>query len=158
MKVLLGFSFGHRGPEPGTSNEAIAKVIHRLAPERIIVQWEIGTALQRLGMVADQEIFTHRDPDRYLGTREVARQMAEKLERTRTIGEEIGVIAHPAHLPRCVRALARCGVRADPFVAEIPYDPRSHQVWTRSPILFRLHELIASPLSFLARQTARTLF
>ena len=142
MKVVLGFSFGHRGQEPGISNEAIARAIRDFAPDIISVQWEIGKALRRLGVSPDHEVLTHHKEGQYLDTEEVARQMKEFLQSSNLIGKDIYVAAHQGHLPRCIRILKSFGIEAKPLVARIriPYDPKSHQVWTRSPIIFHVRE------------------
>lgn len=141
MKIVFGFSFGHRGQEPGISNEAIARAIRDFAPDIISVQWEIGKALRRLGVSPDHEVLAHRKEEQYLDTEEVARQMKEFLQSSNLIGKDIYVAAHQDHLLRCIRILKNnFGIEANSLVAKIPYDPKSHQVWTRSPIIFHVRE------------------
>jgi len=140
MKVVLGFSFGQRGQEPGISNEAIAKAIRDFVPDTISVQWKIGKALKRLGINPTHEVEAHRNKDQYLDTEEVARQMKKFLESSNLIGKDIYVAAHQGHLPRCLRILKSFGIEAKPLAAKIPYNPKSHQIWTRSPLIFHVRE------------------
>lgn len=142
MKVVLGFSFGHRGQEPGISNEAIARAIRDFAPDIISAQWEIGKALKRLGVNPAHQVDTHCNKSQYLDTEEVARQMKKFLQSSNLTGKDIYVAAHQDHLPRCIRILKNFGIEANPLAARIriPYDPKSHQVWTRSPLIFHVRE------------------
>lgn len=150
MKIVLGFSFGDRGEEPGLSNEVMAKVILRLAPDImdiISVQWEIGKALRRLYVTPNHEVLMHRRDGSYLDTDEVASQMINFLRASNMRNETIYVVAHPAHMSRCIRILRKLGLTGViPVHADIPYDPKSHQVWTRSPLLFRIREIIVFPI------------
>lgn len=147
MKVVIGFSFGHRGSEPGISNEAMAKVIQKLAPDIVSVQWEIGKALRKLNVAPHHEVLTHQKPGHYLDTEEVARQMLDFLRGSSLQNETISVVAHPVHLPRCVRILRKLGVTmVAPVHASIPYDPQSQQIWTRSPLLIHIREILAFPI------------
>lgn len=150
MRVVLGFSFGHRGQEPGISNEAIAETIRRLDPDIIAVQWEIGKALRNLGITPRQEVTRHRMIGRYLDTEEVANQMLSCLNFLHILRPQnaiIYVVAHPAHLSRCIRIIRKLsGAEVIPVHANIPYDPKSHQIWTRSPLLFRIREILAFPI------------
>lgn len=140
MKVVLGFSFGHRGQEPGISNKAIAKAIRNFTPDVISVQWEIGESLKRLEINPHHEIQAHRNQGQYLDTKEIAWQMNEFLRSTNLINEDIYVAAHQDHLPRCIRTLKNFGIEAKPLAAKIPYDPKSHQIWTCSPLISRVRE------------------
>lgn len=151
MEVVLGFSFGHRNPEPGSSNEAMAEVIRQLAPDIIVVQCEIGKVLRKFGIMPHYEVSRHHKLGRYLDTEEVACQMLELLRKSNFQNAIISVIAHPAHLPRCIRILRKLGITTTltPVHADIPYDPKSHQIWTRSPFLFRIRETIAFPIYLL---------
>lgn len=152
MKVVLGFSFGHRGTEPGISNEAMATVIQKLmpVPDIISVQWEIGKALKQLGITPQHEVLTHRRAGRYLDTEEVARQMLDFLHVSNLQNVIIAVLAHPAHLSRCIRILRKLGIRETvPINADIPYDPESHQIWTRSLLLLHIREILAFPIYLL---------
>lgn len=141
-RVVLGFSFGHRGQEPGLSNEAIAKAIKEFSPDVISLQWEIGKALKRLGVSPDHEVLAYHKKGQYLDTEEVARQMKEFLQSSNLINEDIYVAAHQGHLPRCIRILKSFGIEAKSLVAKIPYNPKSHQIWTRSLLIFHVREWI----------------
>lgn len=157
MKVVLGFSCGHRGKDPGLSNEAMAKVIQQLAPDIISVQVQIGQALRTLGVAPNHEVSVHQKHGRYLDTEEVARQMLAFLHGCGMHDKDISVVAHPIHLPRCVSILRKIGVRSlvSAIYATIPCDPQSHHFWTRSPILIRAHEILGVPI-YLARGYYRT--
>ncbi len=141
-RVVLGFSFGHRGQEPGLSNEALAKAIKEFSPNIISLQWEIGKALKRLGVNPDHEVLAHHKEGQYLDTKEVARQMKGFLQSSNLIGEDIYIAAHQGHLHRCIRILKSFEIEAKPLVAKIPYDPKSHQIWTRSPLIFHARKWI----------------
>ncbi len=147
MKIVLAFSFGSRAREPGLSNEAMAEVIRRLAPDVISVQWEIGRALRNLGITPHHEVLAHRRNGRYLDTEEVASQMLNFLQASNLQNETVSVVAHPDHLSRCVKILRKLGITAVVLVrADIPYDPQSQQIWTRSPFLFHIRECLAFPI------------
>jgi len=146
--IVLGFSFGHRGQEPGVSNEMIARIIQRFTPDIICVQWEIGKALRRLNVIPNHEIFQRHKGGRYFNTEDVAQVMISFLSRHDLTGEEIYIAAHQDHLPRVSRILRKLEIHAQPIPSDmkVPFDPKSHQIWTRSAILFRIRELLAFPL------------
>lgn len=155
ITVILGFSFGNRGTEPGLSNEHLASTIRfgELAKPHttpiVIVQQEISTALQELGITPSCEITTHAKPRKYLDTKEVARQMTKLLKELPLENVTIKVIAHPDHLPRCVTTLKRMGLTTiESIYCAAPFDPLSCQWWTRSRFLFQIHELFLAPLLF----------
>ncbi|TSC55653.1 MAG: hypothetical protein G01um101418_763 [Parcubacteria group bacterium Gr01-1014_18] len=143
MKIILGFSFGHRGNEPGLSNEAIAQAIREFDFDRSCVQWEIFLAMKKTSTVANQVIWEHHEPFKYLDTREVARQMAQYLHKNNFHKEEILVFAHPDHLPRCMSELKKLNISVVPIKAKIPYDPESYQIHTRCRLFYTVWEYIA---------------
>lgn len=148
-KVVLGFSFGHRGEEPGLSNEVLAEAIKEFAPDVISVQWEIGKAIRKIGVEPNHEVKEHRQKGLYLDTEECARQMVEFLEQEGLLDEDIYTTAYQDHLRRCRKTLInRFGVTTKPMpiITEIPCDPKSYQWWTRSRRIFRLRERIFWPL------------
>lgn len=153
MKIVLGFSCGHRNKEePGLSNEAMARIIQQLEPDVILVQEQIGTALRRLGITPSHEVSKHRKPERrYIDTEEVAHQMLTSLCKSGFQNESISIVAHPLHLPRCVNVLRKLGVTSaiNAIYAIIPCDPKSVHFWTRSPLLIRAHEILGSPIYLL---------
>lgn len=148
--AVLGFSFGLRGIEPGLSNESMAQVIKNSYAEAVkSVQWEIGNALNKLGIEADHRITKNITvPGKYLDTEEVAKQMKDFLATQPDI-TDIRVIAHDKHMPRVLKTLKKFGINAKPGSANIPYDPESSQIWTRSPFLFKIRELMAWPFYIL---------
>ena len=149
MKIVLGFSCGQRNEEPGLSNEALARVIQQLEPDVILVQWQIGTALRRLGIAPTHEVSKHRKPGRhYIDTEEVARQMLGFLSESGLRDENISVVAHPIHLPRCISVLRKLGVTSvvNAIYASVPCDPKSNHFWTRSPFFIYLHEILGFPI------------
>ncbi|MBI2047692.1 MAG: hypothetical protein HYT27_00990 [Parcubacteria group bacterium] len=147
MKIVLGFSFGMGGSEAGISNKVMAQVISKLQPDIISVQKEIGKALRDLGVTLDHEVFAHQTQGKYLDTEEVARQMITFLKTKKLHEKYVSVIAHPAHISRCVRILRKLGLQKITLIhADIPYDPLSEQIWVRSPLLYRTREILAFPL------------
>ena len=80
---------------------------------------------------------------RYLSTSELCGWMVSTLSSF----EHWTVVAHPNHQPRCREGLRRAAAAADhaPRIdlmdcAEVGYDPRSAQTWTRSRESFRRYE------------------
>ncbi len=149
MKIVLGFSFGHRGQEPGLSNEAIAEAIQQFKPDIISTQWEIGKALRKLDIIPEHEVLIHREKGHYLDTEEVARQMVEFIKNNDLTDKDIYLAAYRDHVTRCIKIFRKkFGIDTKPMPSEIeiPCDPKSRQIWTRSPFLFRLREAIAFPI------------
>ena len=79
----------------------------------------------------------------YVDTRTIALQMAEIVHRENYL--RVVVVAHPRHMGRVVRTLARLGVSARPAanVADAPFDPLSVQPWTRGPVRWRIREAVS---------------
>jgi hypothetical protein len=143
--AIVGLSFGHWGSAPGLSNIVLAGCIFNLNKFLLlplILQREIGDALP--GKHQKDKLFLiseHQEPGKYLDTYEVLRQAWE-------IAKEQGwtkivLVAHPAHLWRCKMVAERLGFVVRPRRYVIPYDRESHQIWTRSPLLFIPREIVS---------------
>jgi hypothetical protein len=148
--VVIGQAFGWRhGPNgtklPGLSNEVLARTVASLNADVISVQWEIGSALQAMGITPDHQVFKHQTAGKYLDTIEVLRQEVEFLGSENLLSEQIRVVAHPDHMSRVMRELSKLGVtNAVPVLVSVPYDPKSAQVWTRSRLLFTAREAVVN--------------
>lgn len=63
------------------------------------------------------------------------------LREWRKIPQPIGVLAHPAHLHRCVAVLRQMGFRVIPLRHKIPWAKDDPQWWVRNPWLWWLREI-----------------
>lgn len=141
---IVGFSFGLReNNQPGSSNEALAKVIVSLTDKYdlpVMVQWEIADCLP-FKLPSHRIVRKHRVKGEYLDSREVAIQFAAELLRE-PLAKPINA-AHPLHMWRCLKNLEKLGFQ-NPVQADcnaVPCDPQSTQWWTRHPSLFIPHEI-----------------
>lgn len=150
--ILLGFAFGHRGKEPGLSNKALAEsILKHLAATNsdviVSVQWEIGTVLRKLGIEPNHEVRKHLlKKGVYLSTEEVARQMADFLKQWTDVPHLAFAFAQDDHMSRVLNTLRKYGIKAKPGCKNIPYDPESHQIWTRSPLFSKSKEFLLWPI------------
>jgi len=157
MNIILGFAFGNRGKYgPGLTNWSIARHIadHYSKGCIIAVQHEIGAALRGLGIKPHFEVKEHgQKSGAYLDTVEVARQLKNFCNTMDDQDAEIYVVAHQDHMDRVVNVLLKSGFHTLTLTKhESPYDPYSHQIWTRSRRLFKFREWLAYPYYVLTGQ------
>ena len=137
-QCVLGFSFGAVGQEPevrpGLSNEDLASyALEHFVHLPKILQREVADAYLCLAPGSQVErINYHRQPTRYLDTREVAEQAWGIMEHHgwRTAA----LLAHGHHMPRVHAVCQRVGIStvALPGLEKIRFCPDSAQRWTRS--------------------------
>jgi hypothetical protein len=146
---ILGFAFGRLGGEskvrPGLSNEQLATIARKHFPcLPAILQWEVADAYPPGGpgpliLRIDQ----HRQPGRYLDTRELAEQ-ARFLMAQRGWKRAV-LLAQGHHVPRALRVCRRLGI--DTVLPEglerIAFCPGSSQPWTRSAGAWYRRECLA---------------
>ncbi len=149
---VIGLSFGYRGKRkhitPGLSNQDLANVaIHHLSDLPMIFQFEIADAYKNAGGKNAGSIIRitkHRQPYKYLDTREVLAQAKEVMDKH---GWKTAVLlAHPYHMPRVQMACDRLGISWVTTVDErgaVEFDPQSTQKWTRSVDQWRGYEPLA---------------
>ena len=137
--LAIALSFGHRGPLPGDSNEAIANLIkadcdRRFNFHRLSVQHEVGTALLSRNVIPDFQVFEHGIPGEYLNTLECIRQIIADWQELGIDPKEykLWVYCHQIQADVIWMALAKNGIRPNRIITTNIYDPRSFQKWTRS--------------------------
>jgi nitroreductase len=152
---VIGFSFGYRGKSkkitPGLSNHDLAEVALRQLPGLPkILQFEIADAFTEIGANDKAKVLRvehHRQPGRYLDTREVAAQ-AQLL--MRHYGwKTAALLAHPYHMPRVQLVCSRLGldwVAIEGLRGAVEFDPASTQKWTRDLDHWRGYEPLALAL------------
>jgi hypothetical protein len=147
-QIIIAHAFGHRGENnPGLSNKQMAKVVYNIDQKydlSMILQGEVAQALpwrsprQQLFI-----IYEHRQPGKYLDTREVFLQTWEIA--TKKLGFEKPkaiIIAHPWHLPRLQMTAEKIGFETIiPHIGPIAFDPDSHQWWTCNWFFWIIREL-----------------
>jgi hypothetical protein len=143
---VLGFAFGfRRGPRgrlPGATNAYLGACVDRLPRDaRRILQEEIADATQHREHLTS--IPSSRPAGDYVDTRTIAVEMAEIVRRENYA--HVVVVAHPRHMRRAIRTLARLGVRGRPAgnLEDAPFDPLSAQPWTRGPVRWRIRETVS---------------
>ena len=151
--TIVGLAFGHQGIlGRGKSNEALANDYVRVYRERydlpLTLQWELAYFLD--GMIKrDCVIWGHGLEDNCLDTRQVLLQAMEICDKKLGGTRKIILIAHPHHLWRAMMNAKKLGFEPIiPMIANVPYDPYSHQWWTRSKWAFVPYE-IATRLVYL---------
>lgn len=149
MKVLLGFAYGHRGQEPGLSNEDMARyaVDHWSEYDCHSFQGEIALASQRLGFTPEHEVRSTS----YLNTGEVAKLQLDELVRQgyNLSNFEYHVLCHDPHWSGCKwflrKELISRGVIKPCIVhvpAQIRYDKQSYQFWTRGSVIIWIPKIL----------------
>jgi hypothetical protein len=137
-QCVLGFSFGGVGTgpklQPGASNEDLAGyALQHFGQLPRIFQGEIADAYLRFvpGAYIDR-IGAHRQPGRYLDTREVAEQAWNIMKQHGW--QTAALLAHGHHLPRVDAVCRKLGISAIvlPGLEKIRFCPDSAQRWTRS--------------------------
>ncbi len=143
-KVLLGFAFGHRGQEPGLSNEDMGSyaVANWSKWQFHSLQYEIAQVVERFGFKAEH-IVGEGGLGPWFHTQEIVRQYIDELQ-SRGVDFsviEYDVLCHPGHWSGCLwflkKELAARGV-TDAKVTRLPakvcYDRKSWQWPTRSSV------------------------
>ena len=148
VQIIIALSFGQgSGGSPGLSNEALARVVSKLAKKYnvpVIAQWEIADCIPDLSESQQNLIVReHRQSGQYLDTYEVLNQA--KFHCDRLGFKKALVVAHPDHAPRCAAVAKKLGFEvAVADTQSVPYDPDSTQEWTRSKKIFLEREKLAT--------------
>jgi len=161
-KVLLGFAFGHRGPEPGLSNEDMGShaVTHWNEWQFHSIQREIAQVTERLGFEPE-----HTTGEGGLGqwyhTQELVHLQLDALEsRGYNLSEtEYYVLCHRTHWSGCLwflkKELTSRGVIELKIVrlpVKVRYDRLSWQKSNRSPIHILVPKIWRGIQSILRRE------
>ena len=138
-KVLWAFSWGHQYPKPGLSNEVMADEVAKIKDQFdfTLVQFEIGQALTAKGVSVDHITNPPAGwPQTYINSYQVAEDMLGymKSRGVEASESEIAVICHHAHWDGLSLILRKLGLKIKRLDLNIPYDPKSSQWWTRSPL------------------------
>jgi hypothetical protein len=146
-QCVVAFSFGllAHGPviQPGPSNEDLARfALEHFAGLPKILQREVADAY--LALAPGSSVFridTHRQPGKYLDTREAADQACGIL---RTHGWRTAVLlAHAHHVPRAAAVCERLGIAVvvPPGLERVRFCRGSRQPWTRNRGMWFLREV-----------------
>jgi hypothetical protein len=128
-------------------NAALASVTDLVPAIPVLAQHESAQALAGRGrLVIDLEESAREADglaaDAHIDTARVVDALAALVDRAGWTS--VGVVAHPAHVARCVATCQRLGLRvtAAPtgHLAEL-WDPKSSQWWTRRPALWTAREV-----------------
>ncbi|MFZ4631915.1 MAG: hypothetical protein ACOYL8_01750 [Patescibacteria group bacterium] len=138
-------SFGRGKNGPGLSNECLAKSITEIQEKcaynkPLIIQKDCADAFPT-EIKIDKIISEHQTPGKYLDSYEVSRQCLEYCLKNNI--KTLLVFAHPAHIWRVQQTLENFGLKTIGVTCDVPYDPQSDQLWTRSKWLFIPWELFA---------------
>lgn len=148
---VIGFSFGYRGKRkvtPGLSNQDLANVaLKHYADLPKILQFEIADAYQEAGGPDAEKVLRvskHRQPHKYLDTREVAWQAKELMKKHGY--KKAVLLCHPYHMPRVQAVCDVLGidwVSTKDLAGAVEFDPLSTQKWTRDLDRWRGYEPLA---------------
>lgn len=143
VEAIFCQSFGPRENCPGISNEFLANIIvetYSKMPRKLIIQKDAADAFPK-NIQIDKIISAHKDPGKYLDTYEVSRQCAEYCKANNIT--KLLIFAHPHQSWRVVKTIEKFGLECLCVdLCSMPYDPKSVQVWTRSPWAFIPREFI----------------
>ncbi len=133
QNVLLCFSWGHQYPRPGLSNEVMAREIIKIKDKYsfILTQREISDALKNFGLKPDYII---GNSGVYLNSYEVAKDMKDWLAKNTTKDVGLYVLCHNTHWSGLQLVFKKLKMKAKRVEVIIPYDPSSHQWYTRGPV------------------------
>ena len=156
VEAIVVFDFGALDPSTrersiaaavSPVNAALASVTDLVPGIPVLAQHESAVALSRRGrLVIDLEESAREADgsaaDTHVDTARVVDALAALVDRAGWTS--IGVVAHPAHMARCVATCQRLGLR----VTAAPtghlaglWDPKSSQWWTRRPALWTAREV-----------------
>lgn len=146
--MVIAYSFGFRkdrqGVYPGTSNEALAKVVDRVCRETgaaAILQWEIEKCVNA-EVPRSLVIREHTIKGKYLDREEVTAQAVGYMNHL-SVKEAI-LVAHPfLHRRKCKKLLEQGGIKV--VIAKtgrVPFDTKSEQWWTRGPLRLLLYAVL----------------
>jgi hypothetical protein len=156
VKTIVAYTFGNRidangNRAPGPVNAALADVVVRLHEETrapVYAQWEIAEAIGNRIRAQHLVSITPRRNTRaetvYLSTGGVAAAIVERVGDVRQLGK-VGIVGFADHIKRCVDTSCRAGMdAAAPAGFEMPatYDAQSGQPWTRSRLVYLLHDVM----------------
>lgn len=157
-KILWCFDFGHRGPEPGKSNEEMARAVSMLIRQggqrfdKILAQdgcgygtHGFGTALRRFRVVnPDFEVgVSRKGPKAYLNTREVVERFEEFYPPQPR--DQVWIACHQAAWRGTRIILRPMGIEPYDMLGydNFSYDPDSWQFQARGPIRCFLYKFWA---------------
>lgn len=155
VESIVAYTFGNRidhngNRSPGPVNDALADIVTRLHLETgapVYAQWEIAEAVgDRIATSRLISITPSRDARGgtvYLSTGGVAAAILEKVGDARRLGK-VAVVGFADHLKRSVDTSRRVGMdAAAPAGYDMPntYDPQSGQPWTRSRLVYLVHDV-----------------
>jgi hypothetical protein len=156
VKTIVAYTFGNRidangNRSPGPVNAALADVVVRLHAETgapVYAQWEvaeaIGDRIAARNLVSIRPLRDARAETVYLSTGGVADAVVKRVGDARQLGK-VAVVGFADHIKRCVDTSRRAGMdAAAPAGYALPttYDTQSGQPWTRSRLIYLLHDVM----------------
>ncbi len=150
-ECLIALSFGMgRKKHYGKSNYRIClEMIDLNIP--IIAQWEIANLLKQLGNKSIV-VSVGQNEGEYLDTYAVLKKAKKVMDGLGYL--EAILVGHQDHLPRIKMMAKKIGIKISnrEIKANIPYDTKSTQWWTRNRHIFLSREILVYILSFLRGQ------
>lgn len=150
--MVIGVAFGVRAKSAGKSNEIIGEKVEKRAKKDenmpIIVQEEVALTLSD-DLKNKVEVIPGNIPWKERGsygdTHDVAVK-AKKIAEKNNWGKSAILICHPGHVWRSKRILAKQGfdLTIPDDLLDIPYDIKSVQLWTTTPLFWWPKELLIS--------------
>ena len=156
VQTIVAYTFGNRfeangNRSPGPVNAALAEVAVRLHEETgapLYAQWEvaeaIGARIPSRRLVSITPLRDARAEPVYLSTGGVAAAIVRHAGDPKRLGK-VAVIGFADHIKRCIDTTCRAGLDAAApagYAMPTTYDADSGQPWTRSRLVYLLHDVM----------------
>lgn len=156
VQTIVAYTFGNRfeangNRSPGPVNAALAEVAVRLHEETgapVYAQWEvaeaIGARIPSRCLISITPLRDARAEPVYLSTGGVAAAIVRHAGDPKQLGK-VAVIGFADHIKRCIDMTCRAGLDAAAptgYAMPTTYDANSGQPWTRSRLIYLLHDVM----------------
>jgi hypothetical protein len=156
VQTIVAYTFGNRfeangNRSPGPVNAALAEVAVRLHEETgapLYAQWEvaeaIGARIPSRRLISITPLRDARAEPVYLSTGGVAAAIVRHAGDPKRLGK-VAVIGFADHIKRCIDTTRRAGIDAAApagYAMPATYDADSGQPWTRSRLIYLLHDVM----------------
>lgn len=156
VQTIVAYTFGNRfeangNRSPGPVNAALAEVAVRLHEETgapLYAQWEvaeaIGARIPSRRLISITPLRDARAEPVYLSTGGVAAAIVRHAGDPKRLGK-VAVIGFADHIKRCIDTTCRAGLDAAApagYAMPATYDADSGQPWTRSRLIYLLHDVM----------------
>ena len=156
IQTIVAYSFGNRieangNRSVGPVNASLADVVVRLHEETsapVFAQWEVAEAIG--GRIASRHLVSitplrdARSEPVYLSTGGVAAAIVRQADDPGRLGK-VAVVGFADHIKRCIDTSCRAGLDAAApagYAMPMAYDAESGQPWTRSRLVYLLHDVL----------------